>query len=163
MGYPISPVVANIYMEHFEDLAMMTAPNPPRVWKRYVDDIFCILKKNTVHEMLSHLNGLRPTIQFTVEEEKEGVLPFLDTQLQRGRDGKLDVSVFRKKTHTHCYLQFESHHPMHVKSGVVRSLFERAQAVTLEEMNLQKEEELLKGVLQENGYPNSFIRKSLER
>ena len=96
----------------------------------------------------------------TVEEE-EGVLPFLDTQLQRGQDGEVDVSVFRKKTHTDRYLQFESHHPMHVKSGVVRSPFERAQAVTLEETKLQKE--LLKGVLQENVYPCSFIRKSLER
>ena len=30
-------------------------------------------------------------------------------------------------------MQFDSHHPMHVKRGVVKSLFDRAQAVTLEE------------------------------
>ena len=158
-----SPVVANIYMEHFEDLAMTTAPNPPRVWKRYVDDTFCIMKKTAVLETLDHLNGIRPTIQFTVEEETEGVLPFLDTQLNRGRDGTLDVTVFRKKTHTDRYLQFESHHPMHVKRGVVKSLFNRAQAVTLREENVQQEVEHLEGVLQENGYPRPFIRKSLER
>ena len=79
MGSPVSSVVANIYMEHFEDLAVTTAPDPLRVWKRYVDDTFCIWKKTTVQETLSHLNGIRPTIQFTVEEEQEGVLPFLDT------------------------------------------------------------------------------------
>lgn len=84
MGSPVSPVVANIYMymEHFEDIAVTTAPNPPRVWKRYVHvgDTFCVLKKATVQETLSHLNSIRSTIQFTVEEEKEGVVLFLDTQ-----------------------------------------------------------------------------------
>ena len=69
MGSPVSSVVANIYMKHFEDLAVMTAPNPPRMWKRYVDDVFCILKKTTVLETLNHLNSICPTIQFTVEEE----------------------------------------------------------------------------------------------
>ena len=71
-----------------------------------------------------------------MEEEQEGVLPFLDTQLHRGREGTLDVTVFQKKTHTDRYLQFDSHHPMHVKRGVVKSLFDRAQAVTLEEENM---------------------------
>ena len=45
----------------------------------------------------------------------------------------------------------------------MKSLFDRAQAVTLEEGNMRKEEEHLEGVLQENGYPRPFIRRSLER
>ena len=48
----------------------------------------------------------------------------------------------------------------------MRSLFNRAQAqaVTLSEKNIQEEEEKhLVGILQENGYPRPFIRKSLER
>ena len=44
MGSPVSPVVANIYMEMFEDLALTSASNRPRVWKRYVDDIYCIME-----------------------------------------------------------------------------------------------------------------------
>ena len=59
------------------------------------------------------------------------------------------------KTHTDRYLQFESHHPTHIKRGVVRSLFNRAQAVTLNEENVQ-EAEHLEEVLQENGYPIPF-------
>ena len=45
MGFPVSAVVANLYVEFFEQLALGTAPTKPRLWKRYVDDIFCILRK----------------------------------------------------------------------------------------------------------------------
>ena len=36
MGSPVSVVVANIVMEHIEDLALSTSPVPTVFWKRYV-------------------------------------------------------------------------------------------------------------------------------
>ena len=38
MGSPVSAVVANLYMEHVEQLALECAPSRPRLWKRCVDD-----------------------------------------------------------------------------------------------------------------------------
>ena len=72
MGYPVSAVVANLYMEFFEELALKSAPSKPRLWKKYVDDTCCIVKKGTVEGLLSHLNSVRPSIRFTVEVEREG-------------------------------------------------------------------------------------------
>ena len=99
LGSPVSAVVTNLYMEFFEELALKMAPTKPRLWKRYVDDTFCILRKGSANKLLCHLNGIRPTIKFTVEQEEDRTLLFLNPILRR-EDGSLDVSVYRKPTHT---------------------------------------------------------------
>ena len=73
-------------MEFFEELALGMAPTRPKPWKRYVDDTFCILRKGSTEELLHHLNRVRPTIKFTVEQKEDGALPFLDTLLRRIKD-----------------------------------------------------------------------------
>ena len=135
MGSPVSAVVVNLYMDFFEELALRSAPTKPRLWKRYVDDTCCIVKKGTMEGLLSHLNSVWPSIKFTVEVEKEGSLPFLDALLQRKDDGNLDVTVYRKPTHTDWYLDFLSHHPSHVKRGLVRCLYDRARSITTRQEN----------------------------
>ena len=70
MGSLVSAVVDNLYMEFFEELALETAPTTPRVWKRYVDDTFCIHGKGSIEELLHHLNGVTLTITFTLEQER---------------------------------------------------------------------------------------------
>ena len=122
--------VANLYMEFFEELALETAPTRPRLWERYVNNTFCILREGSTEELLHHLNGVRPTIKFTVEQEEDGTLLFLDMLLGRKEDGSLDVSVYRKPTYTNRHLHFESHHPTHVKRGVVRCLHDRARGIS---------------------------------
>ena len=71
MGSPVSPVLANLYMEFLEDRALSIVVNPPRWWKRFVDYTFVILKKDHKEEFLQHINSVDPSIQFTTEEQKE--------------------------------------------------------------------------------------------
>ena len=34
MGSPLSPVLANIFMEHFEQIALANSTYVPKLWKR---------------------------------------------------------------------------------------------------------------------------------
>ena len=74
----------------------------------------------------------------------------MDTLLQK-EDGSLDITVYRKPIHTNQYLDFQSHHPPHVKRGLVRCLHNRARGITSTQDNLQKEEHHLSKVLRWNG------------
>jgi len=46
LGSPVSPLVANMYMEHLEEKLQSTAPLElkAKLWKRYVDDILEVIK-----------------------------------------------------------------------------------------------------------------------
>ena len=72
MGSPVSPIVANLCMEVVEELAINTSTVAPRVWKRYVDDSFVIIKKDAVSSFHDALNSIDPKIAFTIEEENNG-------------------------------------------------------------------------------------------
>jgi len=82
MGSPVSPLVANLFMEYLEQKLLDTAPMElkPRLWKRYVDDIFEVVKKSSVEGLTEFFNNLDDSgsIKFTYEMESEGKLPFLD-------------------------------------------------------------------------------------
>ena len=56
MGSPVSPVVVNFCMEEIEETAIDSTFVPPKVWERYVDDRFCIIKKDAVFSFYNSLN-----------------------------------------------------------------------------------------------------------
>ncbi|KFD59305.1 hypothetical protein M514_28515, partial [Trichuris suis] len=62
MGSPLSPVLAELFVEHLEETAFEGTDNPwaPRLFKRYVDDIFAIVKKGQEEALLEHLNSIFP-------------------------------------------------------------------------------------------------------
>ena len=162
MGSPSSPIMANLFMGKLEQAAISSFHTRPRIWFRYVDDIFAILKKHVVHEFLDHLNAQHASIQFTLEEENNKTLPFMDIRVERLGNGNLQTSVYRKPTHTGRYLNFDWNHPPSVKRSVVKSLISRTEYVS---RNDGKEEEAHKITvdLLANNYPRNFIRQQEQR
>ena len=147
MGSPLSPLAANAYMEHFEHVAMTTAPTPPSFWGRYVDDTFGKIKKSAIDSFTNHINIIHPAIKFPVEDEVENTLPMLDVLVHKKAD-----DVYKKKTHTDQYLAADSHHPLQHKLGVIRFLYNRAEIVnTLKEYE-ENEKENIRDVLSKCGY-----------
>ena len=107
MGSPVSSVVANLFMEAFEQRALREAKEKkvaPRVWKRYVDDVFALIKRQLAPCLLEHLNEQDESIRFTCKEEEDGRLPFLDVNVERS-DGKLKTIERKPTPAEYCHLR----------------------------------------------------------
>ena len=164
MGSPVSPIVANLYMEYLEQKALSTAPHPPKFWGRYVDDTFVIHKEDNKQGFLQHINSVDPAIRFTVEDNKEdGSIPFLDTIVKPEADGSLSITVYRKPTHTDQYSQWDSHHHLSAKFSVIQTLSHRASTVCSDPELLQKEKEHLRKALTKCNYPKWALDKVEKR
>ena len=161
MGSPLSPVIANLYLESMEETAILSAPFKPKLWVRYVDDTFVIWPHgpDRLRSFHQHLNKQHPKIQFTVEEEKDDQLPFLDVLVSK-EGGRLLTSVYRKPTHTERYIPYHSHHHPRTTTGVLRCMRDRACNIC-HPTKMQQEMDHLNQVFQANGFPENLVKKTL--
>ena len=104
MGPPVSVVGAGLVIEDVESRALSTYPQPPKFWKRYVDDTCCALKAPHIDDFHRHINTIEATIQFTAERESDAQLAFLDVLVIRNPERTLATNVYRKPTHTDRYV-----------------------------------------------------------
>ena len=167
MGSPVSPIVANLYMEYLEQKALSSAQHHPRFWHRFVDDTFVIHKEVNKQDFLKLINSVDPAIRFTVEDNKEdGSIPFLDTIVKPEADGSLSITGHRKPTHTDQYLQWDSHHHLSAKFSVINALSHRAKTVCSRPELLQQEMDHLRKALTKCKYPKwalDMVEKRLNK
>ena len=164
MGSSLSPFMANIFMENFEQEALAETDTPPKVWLRYVDDTFLVWQHGMekLKDFAEFLNSRRSTIQFTYETERDQALPFLDVLVCR-KDNVITTKVYRKPTHTGQYLHFKSNHSNSTKSGIIRTLVMRAENVCSQGKEKVIELNRVKQELLSNGYPQSAIKKEMSK
>ena len=98
MGSQVSVSIENLVMENVEVKAICSYDFPPKIWKRYVDDVCTALKERPDTTFTDHLNPIGKSINITVELESNNKLAFLDTQIQYHQDGNFTTRVHRKKT-----------------------------------------------------------------
>ena len=75
MGSPLSPILADIFMEEFEASAPRSADLQPSLCLRYVDDTFVVWPHG--RDSLQDLNEQHSSIKFTMEVEEDGNIPSL--------------------------------------------------------------------------------------
>ena len=163
MGSPVSPVVANLFMEEFEEKALSVQTSGPRMWKRFVDDVIAVIKKERSKLFLEYPNQQHEKIKFTMEEERGGSVPLMDVRFKQNARGELNLEVYQKATHTNRYIHFRSHHPDSVKSGVIECLMKRAVTVSSDTDMLRKETNHIMQAMSNNRYPRTFVKKAIQR
>ena len=93
------------------------------------------------------------------EESDDNSIAFSDVRVER-KGTTILSPVFRKKTHTDHYLNFESHHHPMIKRGIIKCLRNRAEKVCHVSKYLT-EFSHLRNVFTANGYPNRLVRSNL--
>src|ERR1044072_3138865 len=96
MGSPLSAILANSYLKHYESIWLSQAPAniKPAHYKRYLDDTFLLFShKHQVLPFLNFLNQQLPNIKFTKEEESENSLLFLCFLINKTQVIKILASI----------------------------------------------------------------------
>ena len=132
MGNPLSPVMANLFMEEFEKNALTTATLKSGYSFTYVHDTlssWCHGLDN-LQRFLDHINSLHPFIKFALEVQKDDkTIPFLDVLFTICEDGSLGHKVYGKPTHKDRYLHYNSFHHPSIKKSVSKTLINRAKTI----------------------------------
>ena len=134
MDTMFAPTYANLTMRFFEltfydlckdrfgeDLGNFIFEN----WSRFLDDCETLLEENKINpnDLLSILNSINPSIQFTMEYSKDAI-PFLDILIKRNNN-KIWMDIYYKPTNTPRCLPFSSNHPKHCKNNILFTLARR--------------------------------------
>ena len=111
MGTKMAVAFANIFMAKIEKGIISKSKIKPLVWKRYIDDVFCVWHTNedNIKEFVTRANHYHDTLKFTAEIS-DSEIAFFDTKVNKGerfnRDSTLDVQTHYKQTETFQYTKF---------------------------------------------------------
>ena len=121
MGSPLGPILANIFVG-FQERHLFKRFPKPLIYLRFVDDNFVSFRSpNDTLLFFNILNELHSSLTFTMEEENNNKLPFLDVLVERC-DSSFLTSVYRKPTLTGLYLSWHSFAPRSRKLNLIRCL-----------------------------------------
>ena len=143
MGSPLSPVLSEIFMDHFENNLFKSGNKLIKdvfFWYRYVDDIICLYtgSERQLDMFLNFLNSFNSAIKFTIGKENNAQINFLDITITRTKTS-LDFKIFRKPTYTDIVIPAKSNHPNNIKMAAFNSYAHRLLNVpmSVENYNLE--------------------------
>ena len=160
MGSSLGPILVNIFVGFHERRLFDRFPKPFS-YLQYVDDTFVSFKsRSDALEFFDTLNQLHSSLSFTMEEESNGQLPFLDVLVERG-DSSFLTSIYRKPTFTGLYLDWHSFVSKSRKLNLIRCLSYRALNIC-SECKIENELKAIKDIFIDNGYPEDFIDNNIK-
>jgi len=165
MGSPLSPLLAEIFMDHLEKIIHKhKISNSFIYWYRYVDDVLaCFTGTNRqLDSFLEYINSLHEKINFTIETEKDNSINFLDLKISR-IENKHIFSIYRKPSHTDTTIHQNSAHPVQHKLAAFHSMIHRLLNIPLSEKEYHSELNVIKQIAVNNGYSSHIINSILNK
>ena len=103
-----SPTIDSFFLANLGNKILQNnADFHPKLYLRYVDDIFFVFNNKTSSDrFLDLLNKQHKNIKFTAEHGSE-TLPFLDIKVTITESG-IETKIYRKQTHTNLLLNFNA-------------------------------------------------------
>lgn len=96
MGSPVSPIIADLVLGILQDTVLKKVKYKVPFFCRFVDDCFAIVSKDKKEHFKGIFNSYNEHLKFTLEEEKDGTLSFLDTKVIREKDGNITTDWYHK-------------------------------------------------------------------
>ncbi|XP_055691261.1 uncharacterized protein LOC129794533 [Lutzomyia longipalpis] len=159
MGSPISPIVADIAMQRVLDVVLEGSALRVDFLKKYVDDLLVCIHKDDVREVLEVFNAPFPKIQFTLEEEINGAIPYLDVKISRESDQTFSTVWYAKPTSSLRMLNYNSGHPRNMIMNVGRGFVRRVRRLTSKpDVNINGR---ISSILKLNDFPEAMIKSLL--
>ena len=134
----------------------------PRLWLRFVDDVFRIWKgsKEEFLKFVEVCNGEEERIKVTHEVcRKEAI--FLDVKVTKKEDGNWKTELYIKPTDCTRYLHTQSDHPRHVKEGIAKGQVRRLRRICSEEEDYWKYSKVVERKLVSQGYGVNAVRRQI--
>ena len=92
---------------------------------RYVDDVFSVIRDETCSQnILNYVNSQHNNRKFTIENEKQNKIPFLDTKVTR-KETNFTTSIYHKPTFTGVYLNWTNLTSRKYKISLIYCLCDR--------------------------------------
>ena len=125
-----------------------------------MDDILVIYKedKTNIHMMLEDFSNLAPSMKFTLEEEQNNRINFLDITITKNQEG-LSFEIYRKPTATDILIPNDSCHPREHKTAAIRYYYNRMKTYQQTAENRQKDKDNIRQILTNNKYDASSLEK----
>lgn len=125
---------------------------------KYVDDLLIALPKDKTHDTLELFNSYNEHLQFTMEEENDNKIPFLDTVVIRNQDQTMSTQWFSKSIASGRLLNYLSFHPTSMKINVAANFIRRVTSLTTDQP-LKQQKEVISKHLRLNNYPTGLINR----
>jgi len=160
MGSPLSPIIADLFLQKLETEVLYKLSIKPIFYFRYVDDIALSTHNTALNDLLLNFNSYHPRLKFTMEIGGNS-LNFLDLTIIK-KDDHVIFDWFHKSTFSGRFLNFYSQHPTIHKKGTITSLTDRVITLSHPEFHKKNFDFIIK-ILMDNGYPLDMIFKTIKR